>query len=324
MNSIRLKKLGQASFGKLALTIFKMFVIWLLAVFILSFLMEALPGDVASNKVGKQGPEAVAALQKEMGLDKPFTVRFFTWLKNYFFGDLGNTLMTKKNVGQIIKTPLISSLSLAGIVFLGLVFISIPLSIYCAYYQNGFSRLISRVAVLLSSMPEFVLTILVTMILCLKFRLLPVLSIPGPGKIVWQNPVSMVMPSLCLWLICTAAMFRYLRVMIENHAKASYVREAFLAGLSKRKVLFVHLLPSALPGIAQIMASTIPYLLAGSMIVETLTAYPGMGYTLIQAVQSRETPIVMAIGSFLIATTITFYFLADFLGRRINGEGGIL
>ncbi|NMD38610.1 MAG: ABC transporter permease [Christensenellaceae bacterium] len=319
-----LKKLGQASLGKLALAIFKIFVIWLLAVFVLGLLMEALPGDVASNKVGKQGSEAVAALRKEMGLDRPFLDRFFFWLGNFFKGDLGKTLLTKKDVGVIIKTPLISSLSITTIVFLGLVFVSIPLSIYCAYYKNALSRLISRMAVLLSSVPEFVLTILAIMLLCMELRLLPVLSIPGPGKTVWENPVSMLMPSLSLWTICTAAMFRYLRVMIETYVNTSYVREAFLAGLNKNKILFIHLLPSALPGIAQILASTIPYLLAGSMVVETLTAYPGMGYTLIQAVQSRETPVVIAIGSFLIAITILCYYLADFLGKKNKNEGGIL
>lgn len=305
---------------KLALTVFNMLLLWLLAVFFLSVLMEVLPGDAATNKVGKKGPEAVAALRNQMGLDRPFIERFFAWLIGFLTGDLGRSLVTGKEVELIIKTPLISSLSITMLVFLALVFVSIPLSIYCAYYKNAISRLISRIAVLISSVPEFVLTIIVMMLLCMKFRFLPVLSIPGPGKTVWENPVSMVMPSLCLWIICTAAMFRYLRVMIESYAKTSYVREAFLAGLSKNKVLFVHLLPSALPGIAQIMASTIPYLLAGSMVVETLTSYPGMGYTLIQAVQSRETPIVMAIGSFLIAITIIFYYLADFLGRKSNGE----
>lgn len=322
MKGKRLRQSEQASFAKPALALFKTVLLWLLAVFALFLLMEMLPGDAATNKVGKAGPEAVAALRHKMGLDRPAMERFFAWLRGFLGGHLGNTFLTGKDVGQTIKTPLLSSLSLSAVVFSGLVLVSIPLSVYCGYYKNALSRLLTKTAVLLSSVPEFVLTILAMMMLSMKLGILPILSIPGPGKTVWQNPVSLAMPSLCLWTICTAAMFRYLRVMIESYARTSYVKEAFLAGLSKSKVLFVHLLPSALPGIAQIMASTVPYLLAGSMVVETLTSYPGMGYTLIQAVQSRETPIVMAIGSFLIATTILFYSLADYLGRKSNQAGG--
>ncbi|NLI72508.1 MAG: ABC transporter permease [Bacteroidales bacterium] len=315
------EKLKQASLVKLVLTTFKILFLWFLAIFVLYLLMEILPGDAATNKVGKEGPEAVAALQQKMGLDRPLSERFFRWLRGFCLGDLGKSLLSGKNVADIIKTPLISSLSLALIVFAGLVFITIPLAVYSGYYKNTFSRLLTKTAVILSALPEFVLTVLAIMLLCMKLKLLPVLSVPGPGLTVWQNPVSMLMPSLCLWIICSVSMFRHLRVMIESYAKSSYVKEAFLAGLSKNRVLFVHLLPSALPGIAQIMASTVPYLLAGSMVVETLTSYPGMGYTLIQAVYSRETPIVMGIGSFLIVITIIFYTLADLLaGRSIREE----
>lgn len=317
-------KLGQVSLLKLVPTIFKIIIIWLLAVFVLYLLMEILPGDAATNKVGKEGAEAVALLQQKMGLDRPLSERFLAWLKNLSTGNLGKTLLSESSVAEIIKTPIISSLSLSLIVFIGLIFITIPLAVYSGYYKNAFSRILTRAAVLLAALPEFVLTVLFIMSLCMKLRLFPVLSIPGPGKTVWQHPVSMVMPSLCLWIICSAAMFRYLRVMVESHSKSSYVKEAFLAGLSRNRVLFIHLLPSALPGIAQIMATTVPYLLAGSMVVETLTSYPGMGYTLIHAVKARETPVVMGIGSLLIAITIIFYALADFLARKNIREEEVL
>lgn len=320
MNEKTIKSLEQASLVRLVLSLLKIALLWLLAVFVLFFLMELLPGDAATNKIGKGGAEAVAALQQKMGLDRPALERFVNWLGNYCTGNPGISLLTGKQINEIVKVPLISSLSVTTIVLIGLVFITIPLAVYCGYYKNTLSRLITRTAVILSSVPEFALTVVAIMLLCMKLKALPVLSIPGPAKSVWQEPLSLVMPSLCLWTISSAAVFRYIKVMVETYAKASYVREAFLAGLSRRKVLFVHLLPSALPGIAQIMALTIPYLLGGSMVVETLTSFPGMGYTLIQAVQSRETPIVMAIGSLLIAVAILFYFLADLLGRKKREE----
>lgn len=324
MNNITLQKLKQTSFLKLASTIFKILVIWFAAIFLLYLLMEILPGDAATNKVGKDGLEAVQLLQEKMGLNRPFSERFFIWFKDFCRGDLGKCLLSEKSVAETIKTPLISSLSVMVAVLTGLIFITLPLAVYSGYYKNSFSRFLSKIAVFLSSLPEFVLTVIIIIILCMKFKFLPVLSIPGPGKTVWQNPISMLMPSICLWIICSSSMFRYIKVMIEGYSQSSYVKEAFLAGLNKNRVLFIHLLPSALPGIAQIMASTVPYILAGSMVVETLTSYPGMGYTLIQAVNIRETPIVMGIGSVLILLTIIFYLLADFLGKRNIKEGEII
>jgi len=311
-----LKKPEQASLAKLVLILLKVLLLWLLAVSALFFLMELLPGDAATNKIGKGGAEAVAALRHKMGLDRPALERFCSWLGNYSTGNVGLSLLTEKYVGDIVRVPLVSSLSVTAIVLICLVFITIPIAVYCGYYKNALSRVLTKIAVILSSVPEFALTVAAIMLLCMKLKILPVLSIPGPAKSVWQEPVSLVMPSLCLWVISSAAMFRYIKVMVETYAKTPYMREAFLAGLSRRKVLFVHLLPSALPGIAQIMALTVPYLLGGSMVVETLTSFPGMGYTLIQAVQSRETPIVMAIGSLLIGIAIAFYLLADYLGRK--------
>ena len=232
MNEKTIKSLEQASLVRLVLSLLKIALLWLLAVFVLFFLMELLPGDAATNKIGKGGAEAVAALQQKMGLDRPALERFVNWLGNYCTGNPGISLLTGKQINEIVKVPLISSLSVTTIVLIGLVFITIPLAVYCGYYKNTLSRLITRTAVILSSVPEFALTVVAIMLLCMKLKALPVLSIPGPAKSVWQSPI-LVMPSLCLWTISSAAVFRYIKVM-RNPCQSIDVREAFLAGLQKK------------------------------------------------------------------------------------------
>ncbi|MCI6660070.1 MAG: ABC transporter permease [Peptoniphilaceae bacterium] len=290
--------------------------LWLCATAAIFILLEMLPGDAASNQAGKAGEEAVRLLRHKMGLDQPVYYRYIQWLSGLFQGDLGYTYVTQKPIFEIIRTPVLSSCTVAGIVFSAFLFITLPLAVVCGYYKNRWTDLLNKTSVFLASIPEFVLAILLLVLFSLQWRLLPVLSNPGPGENVWSRPISLVMPSLCLWLISSVSMFRHLRVMVEAFAKTAYVREARLAGLSRMRVLFIHLLPSALPGIAQMLASAIPYLLGGSMIVESVTSFPGMGYTLVNAIQSRESLLVMALSGLLTAITLISYRLADWIGQR--------
>lgn len=305
----------QVTVRGLVSSVLKFLLLSLLATALLFLLLEMLPGDAASNQAGKSGEEAVRILRREMGLDQPVGLRYVQWLFGVCTGNFGHTYITQRAVAEVIQIPILSSLTVAGIVFAALLLVTLPLAVYCGYYRNALTKAISRLSVLLASIPEFILAILLLILLSLQCRILPVLSTPGPGESVWSRPVSLVMPAVCLWSICSVSMFRHLRVMIEAYAQTAYIREARLSGLSGVRVLFVHLLPSAVGGIAQILASTIPYLLGGSMIVEQITSFPGMGYTLVTAIQSRETGIVMALGSLLIGVSLLSYQLADRLGQ---------
>lgn len=316
------KQRTQEALKGLASFVINFMIVWLLATALLFVLLDVLPGDAASNQIGRAGEEAVRLLRQEMGLDKPLPQRYAGWLCGLLTGDLGKSYVTQKSVLEIIRIPVLSSLTVSGIVFIGLLCFTLPLAVFCAYYKNVWTKSISKLSVLLASIPEIILTVLILLMLSLQWRVLPVISNPGPGESVWTRPISMVLPSICLWLICSVSMFRHLKVMIEEYAATAYVREARISGLSARRVLFVHLLPSAAGGIAQVFASTIPYLLGGSMVVESVTAFPGMGYTLVSAIQNRESLVVMALGSILIDFSFVSYYLADRFGRRNAQKGG--
>lgn len=290
--------------------------IFFLATFLLFALVQVLPGDAASVSAGKHGAEVVDNARKEMGLDRPILLRYGEWLVRFLSGDLGNSLVTGVPVTQTLKTQLLSSLTVAGIVMGLLLFVTIPAAFYLGARQGPAEKALSGVSVVVSALPEFVTAICLLVLFSQHLGVLPVLSSPGGGKTVWDSPICLVLPCLTLWIICSAPMFRRIRSLVSAHAASPYVKDARLAGLSTQRVLFDHLLPSVSYGIAQLVAQTVPYLLGGTVIVETVTSFPGMGYALVQAVNARETPLVMAIGAVLMACAVVCYTGADLLGKR--------
>ncbi len=288
-----------------------------LASILLFALVQALPGDAATNIAGKGGEELVAQTRAKMGLDQPAWQRYLTWLTGTFKGDFGTTLVTNKEVSSVIEVPIASTTAVAIIVMALLILITVPVAVWAgAKRKSKVSQALSATSVTLSAVPEFAVAIFVLAVLAHWTRLLPVLSTPGPGNSVWDNPICLVMPSLCLWLICSASIFRRIVALIDTYARAPFVREAELAGLSKPVVLLRHLLPSAIYGIGQLLAQTVPYLLGGAVVVETVTSFPGLGYTLVSSINQRESPTVMAIGLILMLTTVVAFTLADLLGKR--------
>ncbi|MDO5092853.1 MAG: ABC transporter permease [Propionibacteriaceae bacterium] len=290
---------------------------FLAASLLLFLLIQALPGDAATVQVGQQGSAAVAAERNRLGLDRPVLERYLRWFTDAFRGDLGNTFASSRPVVETIAQPALASLTVATVVLLGLLLVTLPLGVISgARPTHPLSRVLTTISVTLVAIPEFVVAIVLLGGLAVWARWLPVLSVPGAGKTVWDNPVCLVLPSLILWLICSAALIRRIQALVATHAAAPYVREAELAGLTQHRVLLGHLLPSAAPGILQLLAQTVPYLLGGAVVVETVTSFPGLGYTLVQSVGNREVPVVMAIGSLMMGIAMVAFSCADAVAVR--------
>ena len=302
-------------------TVLKIILMWIISTLLLFVILNALSGDAASNIAGKQGEEAVKSLRHEMGLDRPVLIRYGEWLFDLLRGDLGKTFSSEKEVAELIKVPFLSSFSLMILVFSGLIFITLPLALYSGFYNNLFSRFLGKLSVLLSALPDFVICFFILILICSKLKLLPVLSIPGPGKTVWDNPTALIVPSISVWVVISARIFRQIKVLIENFSKTSYVTEAALSGIAPFSVLFRHLLPSALSGIFQILSNVIPFVLGNTMVAETITSFPGMGNTIISAVGSREVKIVMAFSGIIIFITLVSFYTADFFSKKQKAEG---
>ncbi|RKV68389.1 MAG: ABC transporter permease [Actinomyces sp.] len=284
---------------------------------VLFLLVQALPGDAASLAAGSGGPEAVARMRERMGLDVPLPRRYLSWLGGVLTGDFGTTLNAGVPVWRAVATPLMATFTVMAIVLLALALVTLPAAVAAgARPRARASRGAAAAALGVVAVPEFVTAIVASAILCHWLGWLPVLSTPGGGQTAWERPIVLAMPSLCLWIVCSAFLFRRARALIAAHSRAAYVVEAELAGMPRRRVLLAHLLPSAAYGIGQLFAQTVPYLLGGTVVIEVVVSYPGLGYTLVTAVTDREAPTVMAIGAVLMLAAAVAFTLADLAGRR--------
>ena len=284
---------------------------------VLFLLVQALPGDAASLAAGSGGPEAVARMRERMGLDVPLPRRYLSWLGGVLTGDFGTTLNAGVPVWRAVATPLMATFTVMAIVLLALALVTLPAAVAAgARPRARASRGAAAAALGVVAVPEFVTAIVASAILCHWRGWLPVLSTPGGGQTVWERPIVLAMPSLCLWIVCSAFLFRRARALIAAHSRAAYVVEAELAGMPRRRVLLAHLLPSAAYGIGQLFAQIVPYLLGGTVVIEVVVSYPGLGYTLVTAVTDREAPTVMAIGAVLMLAAAVAFTLADLAGRR--------
>ena len=283
---------------------------------VLFLLVQALPGDAASLAAGSGGPEAVARMRERMGLDVPLPRRYLSWLGGVLTGDFGTTLNAGVPVWRAVATPLMATFTVMAIVLLALALVTLPAAVAAgARPRARASRGAAAAALGVVAVPEFVTAIVASAILCHWLGWLPVLSTPGGGQTAWERPIVLAMPSLCLWIVCSAFLFRRARALIAAHSRAAYVVEAELAGMPRRRVLLAHLLPSAAYGIGQLFAQTV-YLRGGTVVIEVVVSYPGLGYTLVTAVTDREAPTVMAIGAVLMLAAAVAFTLADLAGRR--------
>lgn len=284
---------------------------------VLFLLVQALPGDAASLAAGSGGPEAVARMRERMGLDVPLPRRYLSWLGGVLTGDFGTTLNAGVPVWRAVATPLMATFTVMAIVLLALALVTLPAAVAAGARPGArASRGAAAAALGVVAVPEFVTAIVASAILCHWLGWLPVLSTPGGGQTVWERPIVLAMPSLCLWIVCSAFLFRRARALIAAHSRAAYVVEAELAGMPRGRVLLAHLLPSAAYGIGQLFAQIVPYLLGGTVVIEVVVSYPGLGYTLVTAVTDREAPTVMAIGAVLMLAAAAAFTLADLAGRR--------
>ena len=233
-------------------------------------------------------------------------------------GDPGTTLITSRPVAKTITQPVLASLSLAAVVLLGLVLVTLPVAVITgARPRHPVSRFLTGISVAAAAIPEFVVAIALLAVLAVWTHAgCRCCRCPAPGRTVWENPVCLVMPALALWLVCSASLTRRVQALVATHAAAPYVREAELAGLTRRRVLSGHLLPSVAPGVLQLLAQTIPYLLGGAVVVETVTSFPGLGFALVRAVGDREVPVVMAAGALMMVVAVVAFTVADALSAR--------
>jgi peptide/nickel transport system permease protein len=280
---------------------------------------NALPGNVADAVLGKNASQArVALLDKQLGLDRPLVARYWQWAGGILHGNLGQSAAelaqgaSKAPITALIGTPLRNSLILAAITALLLLPLALLVGTVAAVRAGtAADYTLSYTALVLGSMPEFVLGSFLVLIFFTQLNLLPPVALVPPGATPLSHPSALVLPVLTLLGVSVAFCARQVRAGVVESLKQDYVMTARLGGIPERRVLWRFALRNALAPSIQSFAQTLQYLLGGLIVVESLFAYPGIGQLLVQAVQLRDVTEVQAIALILAAAYILINIGAD-------------
>jgi len=265
--------------------------------------------------------EAKQKLIKLYGLDKPLYVRYFEWFKRFIKLDFGNSFkddkpVIKKILERLPATLLLNFLSLC-LIFFGGCF----LGIISAMYKNKFlDKFISFLVFLGYSTPKYWLAILCMIVFGIKLRILPISGfrsinfdyLPLFSKII-DVVKHLILPVLISAFGGVAGLTRYVRGSMIEQFNSEYIKFALSKGCPKNKVVFYHAFRNVLIPVVTILGLSLPDLIGGSFIFETIFAYPGMGRLGYEAIMSRDYPLIMGISVIVAFLTLLGNFLADIL-----------
>jgi len=308
----------------------------LLGITLLSFtIMQLAPGDPASLHAAmnpKIDASYIAKLRQSYGLNDPLLVQYWHWLKRICLLDFGNSFRDDRPVLSIIGDRMPATLLLEGFSLVLLFVIAVPLGVAAAYYQGRWiDRFVSIFTFIGYSMPGFWFALMLMLLFGVGLNLLPISGMMNTQSeyLPWYQKVGDIAAHLILPLTVTtfgglASVSRFARTSMLEVIRQDYIRTARAKGLSEWQVVFKHALRNALIPIVTLVGLSIPTLVGGSFIIETLFAWPGMGQLGLQAVFYHDYPLLMGIGIISAFLTLMGNLLADvgyaWLDPRIRYE----
>ncbi|MEI3854895.1 MULTISPECIES: ABC transporter permease [unclassified Ensifer] len=279
--------------------------------FAVFFATTLLPGDTATILLGQAAtPEAVEGLRKAMHLDDPAILRFLRWIAGLLQGDLGTSYANEMPVAALIGGRFINTLQLAGVTALFSVPIALTLGITAAMLRGSlYDRAVTVVTIGVISVPEFMIATSAVLIFAVYLKWLPALSFANEVTSLTDLLRIYAMPVITLTFVISAQMIRMTRAAVIETLNTPYVEMALLKGASRPRMVFRHALPNALGPIVNAVALSLSYLLGGVIIVETIFNYPGIAKLMVDAVATRDLPLIQScamifcLGYLLLITT---------------------
>jgi peptide/nickel transport system permease protein len=276
-------------------------VVLLLAVATIVFLaLHLVPGDPAEILLSASGispdPTTVAALRKRLGLDRPFSDQYLTFLAGLLRGDFGTSLIDDYPVAQEIalRLPRTLELVLAGAAIA--VIIGLPAGVAAAFRRGGaFDRIASGVAALLLAIPVFVLGTLLVLVFAQSLRWMPAGGYVAFARDPAQHLTLLALPAIAIAKGLVAVVFRMTRASVLDALSRDHVRTARAKGLSPMRVALRHVVRNALSPVVTVLGLQMGTLLGGTVLVEYVFNWPGLSTPLLRAVEGRDYPMVVGI-----------------------------
>ncbi|MGE7367519.1 ABC transporter permease [Neorhizobium sp. NPDC001467] len=289
-------------------------IVTLLAVSLMIFaVMNLLPGDPAAIMLGTSAsPDTLAALQKQMGLDQPWPVRYLAWLAGVARGDLGSSYTYSVPVAGLILERLAVTLPLALLAVLISVAIAVPLGVTAARHRNGpLDILIGLFSYAGIAMPGFWVGLLLILLFSSNLGWLPAGGFPGWQAGIGKALTALVLPALSLALAQAGVLTRVARTAVLDVMNEDFVRTARAKGLSERAAVWRHAVPNALIPVVTMLGLQFTFLVAGAVLVENVFNLPGLGRLAYQALSQRDVIVMQNVVLFFAALVILMNFLVD-------------
>jgi peptide/nickel transport system permease protein len=289
----------------------------LFAVTFLTFSLTALlPGDPVDTILGTgpRTPGIEEQIREDLNLDDPFIVRYFAWLGAAVTGDLGQSYITDQPVSDTISQRLPVTAQLAFMSIFLAVIVAVPVGVLGAYKQGRWQDSTSSAAVTIAlSIPNFIFGIFLIWLFAVQLGWLPASNWNRLSDGVGANLQTAILPAVSLALAQMALFSRLVRSDMIATLRENYILSARAKGLSDKYILFRHALRPSSLSLMTIVGISFGALLGGTVIIETLFAVPGLGFSLITAINSRDILVIQGITVFIAAMFVIINTIVDLL-----------
>lgn len=313
----------------------KKLLMFLLSILVLSIVVFCVarwaPGDPLVSYYGdrteKMSPDERAWAMEKLGLNDSIPVQYVRWLENALQGDFGLSFKYKQDVLQVIRGRVANTLILGGIGFVLTFVLALLLGVLCAWFEDRWpDRLLCKVGTVTSCIPEFWLALVLILVFSVSLRLLPSSGAYSIGKAgdVADRLWHLILP-LAVVVINHLWYYAYMiRNKILEEVRADYVLLAKSKGLGKRSILFRHCLRNIMPSYLSIMAISVPHVLGGTYIVETVFSYPGIGTLSYESARYQDYNLLMVLcilsGALVILCNIISQIINEHIDPRLKAS----
>jgi peptide/nickel transport system permease protein len=291
-------------------------VVMLLVTMISFALLRAIPGNVAAAVMGPsvyRDPGAIKLFDDTYGFNKPWYDQYLLWLGHLAQGNLGYSWNLNQSVASLLGQRLEKSGVLVGISVVLAVIIAVPIGTIQAVRRNKFAdHFFNGFSTIFYAMPSFLLGLLLIYIFAIKFPIFPAEAPQGLGLgVIFANFNAMILPIATLTVITIALFSRYARSSVLDNLTEDYVRTAKAKGASERRILFRHVLRNSLIPVVTLLGLSLPGILSGALITESVFNYPGMGLLFFQQAQKQDYPTLLGVVVVIALATVVGSLLAD-------------
>jgi peptide/nickel transport system permease protein len=277
---------------------------------------QALPGNAARAILGRDAtPARLAALTKQLHLDRSVFSQYFSWLGGIISGNLGTSAATQQSVSSLISARILNSAFLVLVSAIIAIPLSIGLGVLMAVRRDKpTDHILSTGSLALAALPDFVIGIGLALLFATNVsHILPAVSLVPPGQHIWNVPKNVILPAATLIIAVTPYISRIMRASMVEVLESEYVTMARLKGLPNRTVIWRHAVPNAIVPAIQVSALQLAYMAGGVVLVEFVFSYPGVGAQLVDSVGNRDVPVVQALAVIIAAVYVVVNLAADML-----------